>query len=103
MKMLIYRIEDENGIGFYRSGILSYREVESKFHMGKKRHLPTFMDKGIMRNAEDNEKCGFLNEKQLYTWINKSKIRQLEKIGFKLVRLYREVTAIGEKQILFKG
>lgn len=104
MKKLIYRIEDKYGNGFY-NGRGDYdnfdHEDRVKLHLFKYRHMTPYVDKGIRRNSEKGEKCGFLNEKQLYDWLDISKIRRLEKLGFKLVRLYREVVAIGEYQVLF--
>lgn len=101
MKRLIYRIEDENGIGFYQSNKLDIEYSQDVLHLCKDKHEAPIRDIGIERHVEENEKCGFLNEKQMYNWIDKNKIGQLEKHGLKLVRLYVEVTAIGIKQILF--
>ena len=101
MKKLIYRIEDKDGDGFYQTSNLDYWVRRDKFHLYKPRHVPPINDEGINRSSNTYEKCGFLNEAQLYAWIDKNKIRRLEKYGLKLVRLYREVTAIGEYQILF--
>lgn len=101
MKMLIYRIEDKEGYGFYMTSNIDYWQRNEKFHLYKLRHVPPIDDEGINRSSHTSEKCGFLNEAQLYAWIDRNKIRRLEKYGLKLVRLYREVTAIGEYQILF--
>ena len=109
MKQLIYRIEDENGNGFYNSYGDSYgreyldHEARVRLHLFKKRHVAPIHDIGIDRCSVSGEKCGFINEEQLYTWIDRSKIRRLEKFGFKLVRLYREVIAVGKYQILFSS
>lgn len=102
MKQLIYRIEDKHGKGFYNTRLIDH-EFREKLHLFKHRHVVPHIDKGIERSSVKGEKAGFLNEAQLYNWIDRNKIRRLEKRGLKLVRLYREVIAIGEYQILFTG
>lgn len=98
MKTLIYRIEDDTKQGFFTSDKLTYKQVRQFVKMNCPQH-----DIGINRNIKEGiEKCGFLNEKQLYRFIHYNDIKMLEKHGFKLKRFYAEVTAIGEQQVLFK-
>jgi len=100
MKRLIYRIEDKWGLGFYQTPEVD-EEYRLELHLYKKRHVAPMDDKGIDRCSREGEKCGFLNEAQLYNWLDKDKIRRLEKYGLKLVRIYREVIAIGQAQVLY--
>jgi len=102
MKKLIYRIEDYNGEGFYRGDLLSF-EDKRRLHLYQANHIAPEQDWGIKRGIKPEEKCGFLNEKQLYDWVDRNKLRYLLKKGYRLVRRYKEVTAIGEHQILFKN
>lgn len=100
MKRFIYRIEDYNGTGFYHSHLLTYEcACDIKLHQLK--HNPPIEDIGIERHCNVGEKCGFLDKKQLHNWLDKWQIKELMRKGFKLKRLYREVTAIGQYQILF--
>ena len=101
MKKLIYRIEDDEGIGFYNSKLIGW-QIREVLHMNKSRHVPPYEDAGINRSSFKDEKHGFLNEAQLYSWIDKSKIRLLERKGLKLKRIFVEVVAIGEHQVLYR-
>ena len=97
MKRLIYRIEDDKEQGFFRTGIIQYRKLKGL-------HVPPspIEDEGIKRSSIDNERCGFLNDKQLHTWVRSNELKMIRRHGFKLKRIYREVTAIGEYQVLYK-
>jgi len=59
--------------------------------------------KDIGRFARVGERHGFINKKQLHNWFSKQDLKIMWDCGY-YVRRYHDVTitAIGEKQILFK-
>ena len=62
-------------------------------------------DKGIDRTLEAGEFCGFRNVKQLKRWFTKEELKTLKDNSFVIKRYSTydfEITAIGERQILFK-
>ena len=97
MKRLIYRIENETKQGFFQAHKINMRKLKGLYN----NPMP-FEDKGINRSINSNEKCGFLDDKQLNTWIRSNEFKMIMSYGFKLKRIYREVTAIGEYQVLYR-
>ena len=97
MKTLIYRVENKDKIGFFSDPSIDWRKTA---RLG--RSPAPYDDKGIKRDMKITEKCGFLNEKQLYDWLKHNDLKMLEKHGQKLKRKYVEVTAIGEHQVLYR-
>lgn len=83
MKQLIYRIEDETKQGFFQAHRINTRKLKGLY-------VPPMpiQDEGIKRSINIDEKCGFLNDKQLYTWIRSNDLKMLNKHGFKLKRIY---------------
>lgn len=97
-KQLIYRIEDDKGMGFCRSDKPLYNKLKGLYK------IPSpIEDHGINRSIQEWEKCGFLNDQQLHSCIKRNVLKMLENNGFKLKRQYVEVTGIGEHQVLYKG
>ena len=96
MKTLIYRIENDKKIGFFRSHTISNRKLK-----GLHKPPSPFEDIGIERSVKDYEKVGFLNDTQLYNWVKINDLKMLNHHNFKLKRIYREVTAIGQHQVLY--
>jgi hypothetical protein len=58
-------------------------------------------DKGIKRYIKRNEICGFKTKKQALKWFTFKELKGLLKIGYKLKKIkVKEITAIGQKQVL---
>lgn len=98
----VWRIEDKSCYGPYN---MSGSEVENvtKHHNHTNGHPAPKYDKGIMRDIQESELCGFLNLEQVYVWFTKEELDRLRDEGFYLKRVRaKRITAIGEKQILFE-
>lgn len=98
-KTYVYRIENDAGEGCYCNGAESYNKL--RHHERDKYHKPPKEDIGIERVIEHNELCGFLNLDQVMAWFTNSELTRMRKNGYHLKRIkVREITAIGEKQVL---
>ncbi len=97
MKQLIYRIENEAKQGFFQAHKIDMRKLKGLY-----KNPSPIEDKGINRSINLNEKCGFLDDGQLNTWIRANEFKMIMSYGFKLKRIYREVTSIGQYQVLYK-
>ena len=100
--MDVYRVENKEGKGCYRKGYFTEwltREHDLNF----KKYPPPHYDKGIDRLPVEGELCGFKDKEQALDWFTQEELSKLRKLGFYLERIEgAEVTAIGEKQILFR-
>lgn len=96
---IVYRVQDRDGIGPYFGGGESYNLLDHNgdvnFHPSPRR------DKKIQRSVRDNELCGFESLKSLSQWFTSEELDALYKIGFYIVRCKGQITAKGEKQVLF--
>lgn len=98
--MYIYRVENDKKEGCYKNGAMQLNELDS--HDDELHPHPT-KDEGIKRYCMENEKCGFLNLKQVRIWFTKNELMRLRKNGYHLKRIkINKITAIGKFQILFK-
>ena len=96
----VFRVENEQGVGPYRSdnlcdGILNH-------HNGSKKHPNPWHDPLIHRYMEKDEFCGFESLDALFEWFSDEEIDALELQGYYMVQTQGIVTAKGEKQLLFK-
>lgn len=89
--MLIWRIEDENGEGMYRSSSRNVGEVDDTESWSSARHpCPNFDDglgwSDIDCDERDLWKFGFATLSQMRQWVYRAKWRRgLDEIGFSLV------------------
>ena len=99
----IYRIEDSKGNGCYYGHTDSKKMRKLLDFDNSMRHPLPINDTGIKRLSKENEIHGFKDIDQALKWFNAIEISSLYKIGFKLVyRRVKEITAIGESQVLAK-
>lgn len=95
----VYRIQNSAGVGCYTG---TYESKLLEYHNDVIYHPMPLQDKGIKRHVKVEELCGFLNLEQVFNWFNKNELIMLKNLGYYLVRLQvKEITAIGEKQVLF--
>jgi hypothetical protein len=96
----IYRVESDTGRGCYTDN----KDICLEFalaHNSLNGHPCPNQDKGIDRNMGNEEICGFISVRQFKQWFTKEERRALYEEGFKLKRIeVKEITAIGEKQVL---
>jgi hypothetical protein len=101
-KMKIWRVQNDMGECPYNlideilcDGFLYKHNIDKEFH-------PNPMnDKGIQRNIEPNEICGFINRKQMCKWFTLEELQKLRKAGYYPKRVeVKKITAIGEYQVL---
>lgn len=106
---LIWRIENRQGQGPYHGthpkgkgrGWPWMPKSRITVHQYPMRPGP-WNDAGINRWPKGDELHGFSSEKQLRAWFNVAELRNLRKLGFEEVILRGEITAKGERQILFR-
>jgi len=96
---VIYRVADDHGLGPYQNPDLSWGLLSSH---NDPHHPGPHQDKGIKRRPQDNEFCGFATMEDLHSWFSDDELAELEKHGYSIVKEAGYVTAIGNKQILFK-
>ena len=89
--MVIYRIQDSEGVGPYRSEYLNqwcYCGHNSSKH-------PTPQQEGLRFSNEWY--CGFESMKQLRSWFSNGELRKLHRMGLKInrieVELLREISS----------
>lgn len=80
----VYRVEDEEGIGPYKSSSSSVVEYLRCHNLMWDTHPSILIDAGVY---SDNYYCGFRNHEQLLSWFD-SKLGILHRHGFK-VAAYR--------------
>ena len=95
----VWRIENEHGIGPYRSCATCIDDSSTEDH-------PTpHHDKKIGRYICYMEYCGFESIYSLYDWFTAEEIRELQYEGFEIVKYEVgkevQITAVGERQVLF--
>ena len=114
----IFRVQDENGYGPYRPNYMLLSDIQNDIRndilygdlLRLKRvedteddpHPTPCADKLIQRNCEMHEYFGFIDHEQALNWFPQEILDKLEKIGFFLCEVKGTITAIGEKQVLFK-
>lgn len=97
-RVLIYRLEDKSGVGPYTDCKITFLEAHNR---DQNKHPTPNNDKGILRQPNNNEITGFKDKEQLYHWFSESEINFLARKGFTLKKLWvREITAVGERQVL---
>jgi hypothetical protein len=95
----IWRVQDDCGEGPYRD--IMVEDIIGHHDSDKVNHPAPMFDKGIMRDAEDGEICGFISEWQLRQWFTRVELNKLRQYGYHIVKLeVKKITAVGEKQIL---
>jgi len=93
----IYRVENDYGHGCYTNGDMSFA---CKHSQQTNTPSPNF-DRGIKRWMSHKEICGFLNLEQANKWFTDNELKEAERKGFILKQIeVKEITAIGEKQVL---
>ena len=95
---LLYRIQDEEGHGPYRhlffvDGLLSHH-THPEFPSPQR-------DSGIRRYIQPNEFCAFASLDSLCQWFTGEELYYLEAAGYQIVPVEGNITARGEKQVLF--
>ena len=98
---VVFRVENKRGVGPYRNA----KVVENIIghHDSDNEHPTPYHDKGIERGAElGKEKCGFLSLEDLTNWFSSMDLYDLEKEGYTIAPVKGLITAIGQKQVLFK-
>lgn len=102
----IYRVADKSGLGPYQNADLCWSVLRSHNYgcdpSGKPHHPGPHQDEGIDRRPHENEFCGFATMEDLHSWFSDEELAVLEKNGYSIVTEDGYVTAIGQKQILFK-
>ena len=96
-KTLIFRIENKDGTGYF-NGCICEQQMKGLY----KAINPPSLDNGINRNINEDEKCGFLNESQMYSALHRNDLKMLRRHGFDIRRKYVECSAIGREQVLYK-
>jgi len=104
----IYRVENDEGFGCYYGK--SYDEEADILHShffcssdaDKRKHPLACEDRGIDRDIISGEEIfGFLNIEQAKAWFTPDELKGLEKLGYALKKvIVKEITAVGEKQVL---
>ena len=102
MDEYIWRVEDENGYGVYSAHLC---ELERMYNKHADIGFPVYPcpidDKGINRDIEGHEICGFTSKEQALTWFSKYELRRMKKFGFELKKVaVLLITATGERQVL---
>ncbi len=101
----VFRIEHEDtGRGCYKGleGTNDFLDAMYDKHANPRTHPNPYGDVGIGRNTKNYEFCGFKSMEQLKGWFTDEELSELGELGYKIVELADvEITAIGEKQILF--
>ena len=96
--MKIWRIEDGEGNGCYRS---SDTITILNRHYKSKGHPEPHQDVEIERKIRKDEICGFLNKKQAMKWFNEIELHYLREAGYNLKQVeVKKITAIGRTQVL---
>ena len=98
-KYKIWRVQDRFGDGPYREcfdeDIIDYHDRDMKNHPAPK------YDKGIGRDIEEGEICGFISLWQLNQWFSKKDLKKLKQYGYNVVRIeVSKITVAGNKQVL---
>ena len=101
---VIYRVADKDGIGPYQSELAwsllgSHNGCDQD---GNRHHPGPHQDEGIKRRPHDSEFCGFATMDDLHNWFSDDELAELAKHGYSIVKESGFVTAIGQKQILFR-
>ena len=98
----VYRVQDkQEGLGPYTNYGCSVVYDLLEPHR-QPEHPNAIHDKGIQRYADDDEFFGFESMAQLQDWFTVAELEVLYKHDFQIVVLKQvEVTAIGDKQVLF--
>lgn len=96
MKDTIYRVENNKGKGCYRD-----KRTKEIIDWGTEYNPLPRDDKGIERQTERNEICGFESLEQVEKWFNEKELKGLAKLGFELREIeVKKITAFGERQVL---
>lgn len=102
----VYRVASKYGVGPYQDAELFWTLLQSHSFStdqnGKPDHPGPHQDEGIKRRPHDTEFCGFATMEDLHNWFSDEELEELAKHGYSIVKESGYVTAIGEKQILFK-
>ena len=100
--MKIYRVEDKNGFGCYRDNNIRFlRNMRIRHDKDLEKYPTPKLDLGIERFIEINEICGFIDLRQAKQWFSKYELKKLAEYGFSLKKVeVKEITAIGQKQVL---
>lgn len=94
----IYRVENNAGVGCYMGGLLG-AHLSGFRHLEK--HETPYEDSGILRHAKADEICGFLTLEQAMSWFYPDDFKYMARHGYRLKRVgVKEITAVGQKQIL---
>ncbi len=97
---LVYRVENKYGEGCYQEGAMFVNDLEHHTYTDK--HTSPSEDEGINRQPNNEEKCGFLNMEQVKAWFTRAELKRMARNGYDLIeKEVREITAIGENQVLF--
>lgn len=107
INMRILRVQNEQQNGPYytnrnkKADIICQMQDQHNAQHSVNCYPPTQMDKSILRRMKSEERCGFLNESQLYNWFSNKELKLLKENGFLVVEVFGEITIIGSHQILF--
>lgn len=104
--MIIYRVEDEEGIGPYRRCYLGRKGVVRLIHPDGYDYTRHIGLQGICFSCPDSKLqfCGFARLRHVYDWFNHGERITLRGLGFKLARYSvskRFVDLHQEGQVLF--
>jgi len=99
--MLVYRVENKNGVGPY-TGIRGIRHVLGRKHGRGGVHLrPLPQDDGITMEHHTALVCGFCTMTQLRYWFTPRDLRILADLGYTIRTYHTEDVLVGGKQIMF--
>lgn len=100
-----FRVQDECGRGPYQARYDTGKEEVAatlNSHDRYNGHPPPSCDIGIKRDIKSFEGCGFASLRQIRSWFTKKELVVLANHGLHVHKMQGMVTAIGEKQLLFK-
>lgn len=99
--MIIWRVENQEGRGCYRSSSPISAWIIKRHNDNQEQYPAPLSDGGIDRLVKWYEICGFKDLQQALDWFSRKEILKLSEEGFILKEVkVKEITAIGEKQIL---
>ena len=98
--MPLYRVQDRFGRGPYKGGN-KQTKLLLEWHNEGTHHPSPAQDIGIKRSVLDYELCGFFSLDDLLNWFTDKELDELAKEGFEMKAVEGELTAIGNRQVLF--
>jgi len=98
--MKVFRVENENGTGCYQAHLPELYDMYEDH--AEDYHRPhALSDKGIERIADKMEIHAFKDMEQARKWFTEKDLELVKEFGFELKEVEaKEITAVGEKQIL---